>query len=595
MRKTKQWLCIILIAALCLLPLQALGVTGTGAQALSSLSILADQEEIELFPAFSPDVSTYLCRVDEKTKSVRIQARAEAPYEVILLEDTVELKDGVNTALIGCSGERGVLFYTLIIERVDEEQTAERIYFSERLVHLKKDDITKITPQAYPEDAFLPALLFESSDEAVVSVNDFGVLVANGNGMATVSAMAADGSMRTQCTVCVSDMTIEGFEVPLVHEQGATYTLRGLVQNGGGIRSVAVYIYDADKIPTESILWEQALKELESTGVDSEEAQPDSGEGDSDEASEVEEQPEDASGEPADDDETEHETNTANLNRLLARARDAAWEEAMEMEHEEPWEENEINLTSIDYYIRFNKLTEGNKVIEIRACDEEDNTTILCRQPFSVQAKQQEEGDVNPPAQSNPASKPSAQPGTPTPSQPNAPKPTQPASPVPNPTPAPTPAPDPAPSEGYGWPVAGYGLVTQYYSGGHPAMDISYSGTSLGHLGGSTPAILASKAGTVEYAYAGCTHTRQSSGCCNGGTGYGGYGNCVLIRHEDGSKTFYAHLDAGQVYVSAGQSVTKGQTIGLMGNTGITSGNTGIHLHFEIWINGSKVNPSNYL
>ena len=95
----------------------------------------------------------------------------------------------------------------------------------------------------------------------------------------------------------------------------------------------------------------------------------------------------------------------------------------------------------------------------------------------------------------------------------------------------------------------------------------------------------------VDWATATGTPVYASSGGVVAKAGWGrGYGYVVYINHPDGRQTRYGHLS--RVLVSAGQSVSQGQRIALSGNTGVS---TGPHLHFEILIGGSQVNPLNYL
>lgn len=74
-------------------------------------------------------------------------------------------------------------------------------------------------------------------------------------------------------------------------------------------------------------------------------------------------------------------------------------------------------------------------------------------------------------------------------------------------------------------------------------------------------------------------------------SGYKGtYGNLIIIDHGNGVQSYYAHCSA--LYVSAGTSVSTDSVIGAVGSTG---NSTGPHLHLEIRINGTPVNPQNYL
>ena len=68
-----------------------------------------------------------------------------------------------------------------------------------------------------------------------------------------------------------------------------------------------------------------------------------------------------------------------------------------------------------------------------------------------------------------------------------------------------------------------------------------------------------------------------------------GYGNCVIINHGYDYETLYAHMH--EIHVTEGRSVTKGDVIGLVGNTGKS---TGPHLHYEVRYKGNPENPQNY-
>ena len=114
------------------------------------------------------------------------------------------------------------------------------------------------------------------------------------------------------------------------------------------------------------------------------------------------------------------------------------------------------------------------------------------------------------------------------------------------------------------WPASG--RITQRFAWYHKGLDIANQ---------AAPNILAADAGTVVVA--------------GWPDGYG-YGNRVVIDHGNGFKTLYAHLS--QIYVSVGQTVSRGAALGRMGTTGRS---TGIHLHFEVIQNGNYLNPLSVL
>jgi len=109
------------------------------------------------------------------------------------------------------------------------------------------------------------------------------------------------------------------------------------------------------------------------------------------------------------------------------------------------------------------------------------------------------------------------------------------------------------------------GKYTQYFSAGHYAIDIANN---------SSPPIYAAESGVIEKSQCGWS---------------GGYGCHVIINHENGMKTLYAHMR--RLDVTIGERVARGQILGQMGNTGRVYGRTGIHLHFEVNIDGIKRNP----
>jgi len=121
---------------------------------------------------------------------------------------------------------------------------------------------------------------------------------------------------------------------------------------------------------------------------------------------------------------------------------------------------------------------------------------------------------------------------------------------------------------GFIWPTEGVcisaGFMDPTYPGAHYGLDIA---------GNYREDIWVAAAGTVESA--------EFSGA---------WGNQVLVRHENGLKTRYAHLTA--IGVNRGAELRQGNYVGAMGSTGRS---TGVHLHFEVHVGGVRRNPLPYL
>lgn len=71
-----------------------------------------------------------------------------------------------------------------------------------------------------------------------------------------------------------------------------------------------------------------------------------------------------------------------------------------------------------------------------------------------------------------------------------------------------------------------------------------------------------------------------------------GYGNTVMIKHNEEITTLYAHIREGGIKVKVGQVVDRGQKIAEVGSTGRSTGN---HLHFTVYRNDVAVNPAPFL
>lgn len=133
-----------------------------------------------------------------------------------------------------------------------------------------------------------------------------------------------------------------------------------------------------------------------------------------------------------------------------------------------------------------------------------------------------------------------------------------------------------ASASGFLWPIASSHRVTSPFGWRtHPITGRQHLHGGIDIAAPNGTPILAAKAGVVVISLYGSS-----------------YGNYVVISHPDGTRTLYAHMS--QRNVSAGDTVRQGQTVGLVGSTGSSTGN---HLHFETWTgssSSSRVNPMQF-
>ena len=217
---------------------------------------------------------------------------------------------------------------------------------------------------------------------------------------------------------------------------------------------------------------------------------------------------------------------------------------------------------------------------EVTLSDSSSSTLTVTSTPeLEVTPTPEPEVTPTPEPEVTPTPEPEA---TPTPEPEATPTPEPEATPTPKPEATPTPKPEQVPgyevtendrNGDFLWPVPGYGTVSQGYDATkHTGIDISAE---------QGIAVIAAADGTVS-------HIQTWDGSTT--TGDQSYGNMVQITHADERTTLYAHLS--KVLVSSGDSVSAGETIGYVGNTGNADG---AHLHFEVRQSGQTVDPRPFI
>ena len=131
----------------------------------------------------------------------------------------------------------------------------------------------------------------------------------------------------------------------------------------------------------------------------------------------------------------------------------------------------------------------------------------------------------------------------------------------------------------WGWPTISPYIITSYYGFRWGRL---HAGIDISGCGFGSP-IYSIGEGTVSAVTNNCADRGYYGSSCGGG-----YGNAVRVKYSGGMEVIYSHIMGSNIRVSVGQHVSKGQVVGYMGNSGSS---TGTHLHFQVNVNGSSVNP----
>lgn len=156
-------------------------------------------------------------------------------------------------------------------------------------------------------------------------------------------------------------------------------------------------------------------------------------------------------------------------------------------------------------------------------------------------------------------------------------------------------------NDAYWWPIGSREATSGNIYGGEPTSKLitsTFGPRSIQGIAGNHGAIdigascnvdvvIASKDGVVKTVNDNCDNNGYYKNSC----GYG-LGNYVVITHSDGTESRYGHMYPNTITVSVGDNVKQGQKLGMVGNSGSS---TGCHLHYEMRINNTKVDPLKYV